>query len=151
MILACEVPIWEMPRPRGKATKSCQTDTVFLTEEQVENIITKRFSYLESNAKQIEQYDHLISKLQKELEDLKSNVNLLMSGTEALNNLQQRSEADIELLRDSVESIEDNQVKAATDIHIKYEESEEAMKLIDQRVDCLEQESKAANIRIPWY
>ncbi len=36
----------------------------------------------------------------------------------------------------------------STDINTKYDESEEALKLIDQRVDCLEQENKATNIRI---
>ncbi len=137
-----------MPRQRGKATKSCQTDTVFLTEDQVENIVAKSLSHMEREPKQIKHYDDLISKLQKEIEDLKSTVNLLVSGTDALNNLQQRSDADIELLQDSVESIEENQIKASTDFNMKFEENEDALKLIDQRVDCLEQDSKASNIRI---
>ncbi len=126
-----------MPR-RGKASKACQTDTVYLSEDQVETIISKRITH----------YDDHITKLQKEIEDLKSTVGLLVSGTDALNNLQQRSEVDIEQLQGIVETIEENQDKTSTEVNKKFEESEETLKSIEDRIDDLEQENKANNIRV---
>ncbi len=89
-----------------------------------------------------------MKKLQKEIEDLKSTVSLLVSGTEALNNLQQRSEVDIEVLQSTVESMEEIQDKTSTEVTKQFEASNEALNSIEDRIDDLEQENKSNNIRI---
>ncbi len=121
-----------------KRTKASQTDTVYLSEDQVETIISKRYAH----------YDDVIAKLQKEIEDLKSTVSLLVSGTEALNNLQQRSEVDIEQLQSSVESIEESQEKISTEANKQFEVSSIALNSLEDRVEDLEQENKSNNLRI---
>ncbi len=124
-----------MPR---RASKACQTDTVYRSEDQVETIISKHDAH----------YDDAIEKLQKEIEDLKSTVSQLVSGTDALNNLQQRSEVDIEVLQSTVESIEEIQDKTSTEVTKQIEVSNEALNSIEDRIDDLEQENKSNNLRI---
>ncbi len=135
-----------MPRPKSKETQECQTEAAADDKQWIKDQIQQGILIFANKFK--EHYDDQITKLQKEIEDLKSTVSLLVSGTDALNNLQQRSEADIELLQDSVESIEENQAKTLTNVNKQFGESEKAMKSTEQRLDDLEQESKSNNIRI---
>ncbi len=135
-----------MPRPRNKITKECQTEEAPSDKQWIEDQIQK--GILTFADKFTKHYDDHIMKLQKEIQDLKSTVSLLVSGTDALNNLQQRAEVDIEQLQEAMESIEDNQDQTLARFNRQFEENNETLKSVQGIVDDLEQESKASNIRI---
>ncbi len=131
-----------MPRGKGKSTKACQTDTVFLTEEQVENILAKSVSHLENE----------IKRLQTEVSDLKSTSNKLINDSDALNNLQQASETQAEQFRERFDSFEEENNAAIQSICKQFNSQMEARAEIINRTmvktDELEQIHKMNNLRI---
>ena len=127
-----------MPRTRGKATKACQTDTVYLSEDQVQNIVSQSISHL----------NDALKKLQQEVSDLKSNLNKVTLDNESLNNLQQISEAVIEQLRERCESSEDENSRLRQQFYKFQDESDKAIKVLQQKVDDMEQNNKMSNLRI---
>ncbi len=127
-----------MPRARGKATKACQTDPVYLTEDQVQSIVRQGISHLNDALKQ----------LQDEVSELKSNVEKVTRDNEALNNLQQLSEAVIEQLQEKCESIEDENMQLRQQFYKCRDEKDQTIKVLQQKVDDLEQNNKMHNLRI---
>ncbi len=127
-----------MPRTRGKATKACQTDPVYLTEDQVQNIVRQGISHLNDALKQ----------LQDEVNDLKSNLVKVTRDNEALNNLQQLSEAVMEQLQERCESIEEENVRLQQQLYKCRDEKDQTIKVLQQKVDDLEQNNKMSHLRI---
>ncbi len=115
-----------MPRTRGKANKSCQTDTVYLTEDQVEKIVTKSLSTLNNELQRLQNEitdlksttDKLtngsdsdaIHQLSNELTDLKATSEKLIKDSDALNNLQQSTDIQIEQFQENLDLFEEKTV-----------------------------------------
>ncbi len=127
-----------MPRARGKATKACQTDTVYLSEDQVQNIVRQSVSHLNDALKQ----------LQQEVSDLKSNLNKVTQDNESLNNLQQISEAVVEQLQERCESFEDENSRLLQQFYKCRDEKNETINVMQKKIDDLEQNNKMCNLRI---
>ncbi len=127
-----------MPRPRGKATKACQTDTVFLSEDQVQIIVSKSISHL----------NEALNKLQQEVSDLKSNIDKVTQDNESLNNLQQISEAVIEQLQERCESFEEDNSRLLQQFYKCRDEKNEIINVMQKKIDDLEQNNKMSNLRI---
>ncbi len=142
-----------MPRPKGKSSRSiaCQTDTVFLTEEQVESILKKALSRLEKE----------IDNLNIEVKDLTSTNEKLTKDSDALNHLQQATEVEFEHLEEkcktTVEDMSKLQKKVGdlerTNCYISKRlcEKESVTKQLTSTVDQLEQDKKMNSIRIAGF
>ncbi len=143
-----------MPR-KGKATKACQTDTVFLSEDQVETIVSKRLSqeierlktelisthssrqYTNDKFEEtLNQLNRRIANIQGEISLFKSSSEKLTNDVDSLNNLQQECEVSIEQLQEDVNSMEQK-------MEIKVDRQNVELKL-----DELQQHTKLNNLRI---
>ncbi len=144
-----------MPR---RATKSCQTDPVFLSEEQVEAIVSKRivqeFERLKSELKSTIEFDSSeskaeeilkpqVSQLEKSLVNIQNEVQILRTSNEkvindvdSLNNLQQVAEVSLEQMQETMESLEQ---KIETNLNNQP---------VQNKLDEVEQQSKLNNLRI---
>ena len=132
-----------MPRSR---TKACQTDTVFLSEQQVENIV--RQSQLEAEktmTSRLNEFKEIISKMQDEINYLKAADVKQTDDLESLNNLQQASEVSVEQLQVQVDNIEEEMVKKV-DI-MTFDNKENSLEMT-MKIDELEQQTKLKNLRI---
>ncbi len=127
-----------MPRQRGKANKACQTDTVYLSEDQVEKIVSQHTIELKS----------ALESLQSELNILKSAQKKLSEDCELLNDLQQGTDAQVEQLQESLESVagEDNSLRQNN--YKWHEENKDTLKKMRQNIDDVEQIHKMNNLRI---
>ena len=128
-----------MPRPK---TKGCQTDYDTWIEHQIQEGIEKLSSKLKS------EFEDQLSKLKSHIENLESSVEHLTRENESLNNLQQASESTIEQLQSQVEGLEERNVLATSRFHKQLEEKDNHIRLMMEKIDQLEQNSKANNIRI---
>ncbi len=154
-----------MPRARGKRTVSCQTDTVFLSEEQVENIITKSISSLREEVSRLQNEikdlqstsnsssltkdnNDALSNVQSDLSDLKSTTEKLTKDNDALNNLQQVAEVQLEQLEERLDNFEENNSDVIQKVHRKIEAKEGLINKMEEKTDQLEQIHKMNNIRI---
>ncbi len=137
-----------MPRPKGKSSIACQTDTVFLTEEQVENIMKKTLSQLEKE----------VDKLKSEVRDLTSTNEKLAKDNDALNHLQQVTEVNFEQLEEKCSKTEEDITKLQKKIDDleknncyfgkALNEKESVTQQLTSTIDRLEQDKKMNNIRI---
>ena len=147
--------------PRGKATKSkaCQTDTVFLSEDQVEAIVSKRLSQeiekLKSDFKasnqgkdeineQLSKLQQEVNVVQNEIDNIKTSSEKLTNDVDSLNNLQQVSDVSIEQLQTDLNTIEQmcDKNKGIHDICRKIDELEQQNKLKNLRIFGLKEEKE---------
>ncbi len=127
-----------MPRPRAKVTKACQTDTLFMTEDQVQSIITRSISHMRQS----------LEKLQAEVDDLKSTNRKLTEDNEALNYLQQATDAQLEQVIERLDSVEDENRRLIQKLY-KYQDAEqESIQKMKKKIDDLEQTNKMNHLRI---
>ncbi len=130
-----------MPRQRAPSLEEIQV----LINTEVDRLVTIKTSELTLQ----------VSKLEKEIDALKSAYTPLARNIEALNNLQQSTEVSLEQLEGTVESLSSNEIGKLSDLHQKTfsklckveddnQRSTENMKL---KVDQLEQDSKEKNLR----
>ena len=156
-----------MPRTRGKQSKACQTDSVCLTEEQVENIIKKSMSQhveniqrmqkeirdlksvnekltKENAAHGIDQLKTVLQKLQSDVTELIATTGQLGRESDALNNLQQSTEVSVETLEENVEELRVNNEEMTE----KICKNTETFKAMNMKIDEIEQSTNRANLRI---
>ncbi len=127
-----------MPRPRGKATKACQTDSVCLTEDQVQHIVSQQISHLKE----------AIQKLQSDVKDLKSINDKLSKDNETLNYLQQASDANLEQLQENFDLFEEVNSKLQQEIYRCQDEKEANFNKQHKKIDDIEQTQKLINLRV---
>ncbi len=151
-----------MPRSRGKATKGCQTDTVFLSEEQVEKIVTRNLSHLEHEIKRLQGEikdlksirdestldSAVLNTLQSEIGDLKLSSNKLIKDNDALNNLQQATDIQIEQFQARLDQIEEDNSCNIQKLYKRVDAKEGEIYKMQKRTDELEQINKMNNLRI---
>ncbi len=143
-----------MPR-KGRATKACQTDTMFLSEEQVETIVSKRISHEIERMKvdltttyaskqfikveyeeTMKQLNRTISILQGEINSFRTSCEKLTNDIDSLNNLQQVCEVSIDQLQEDIKSMEEKMEINVVNLNV------------ESKLDELEQQSKLNNLRI---
>ena len=134
-----------MPRPRGKSTVACQTDTVFLTGEQVETIVKKALNHL---SKEVE-------KLKSDIESLTSTNEQLTNDYDALNHLQQATEVDLNQLQETCNEATSKLQKKVDDLertNLYFGKTlcdkDSVITKLTSTIDQLEQDKKMNNIRI---
>ncbi len=154
-----------MPRQKSKATKSCQTDTLFLTEDQVEKILAKNLSHFESELRRLQNEitdlkssaisitkDHedtdAVKNIQQDITDLKSTSIKLTKDSDVLNNLQQATEIQVEQLQAKFEHFEEENRNSIGKMYQQLEAKAESINIIQEKTDELEQINKMSNIRI---
>ena len=157
-----------MPRTRGKKSIACQTDTVYLSEDQVENtksIIAKSLSnFKEELTKLQNQMNHLkstndsssltkdssseLNNLHKDFSDVKSTIDKLSEDSDALNNLQQAAEFQVEQLQERLDNVEEKNNLSIQKLYKQIETKDEVMRKVQEKTDELEQFHKMNNIRI---
>ncbi len=147
--------------PRRKATKSCQTDYVFMSEQQVENIVNQRAEKIEDELKKLqanqtpskplEQFDSklqelrgFVQKLQEEVRQLRINSDKIETDLNSLNNLQQSTEILVEQLDGRADSIEEETEQKITSLNSRFETNNQEM---GAKLDDVEQQSKLCNLR----
>ncbi len=153
-----------MPR---KATKACQTDYVFLSEQQVQNIVDQRVGQLEDEIKSLKtlgsratdeqfkteileilapnlnQLKTSIESIQEEMGQLTTNCEKLANDLDLLNNLQQSTEVLVEQLDGRMDSAE----QYAQRIEDRMFESNENNHAMQTKVDDIDQQIKSRNLR----
>ncbi len=127
-----------MPRTRGKATKACQTDSVCLTEDQVQHIVSQQISHLKE----------AIKKLQSDVKDLEAKNEKLREDNETLNYLQQASDANLEQLQENFNSFEEDNSKLRQEIYRCQDEKEANFNKQYMKIDDVEQTQKMINLRV---
>ena len=128
-----------MPKPKSKGS---QTDYDKWIEHQIqegiENFATKLRVEIEDR----------ISKLKTEITDLKSEVEILSDENVSLKKLCQGSEDTIEQLKKKVEDLEETNSYATSRLHSQLEEKDSFIRIMMEKIDQLEQGTKANNIKI---
>ncbi len=155
-----------MPRTRGKRTIACQTDTVYLSEDQVENIVSKRLGDIK---RELEALQHemtnlksdnvspflikdseVFMKLQSEISDLKSTDEKLTKDSDALNDLQQAAEFHLEQLQEEMttkfENIEQHIEKTSNRERKVCEALQSELKTQSSNIDVIQQQLKSRNV-----
>ncbi len=152
--------------PRGKSTKSkgCQTDTVYLSEDQVQTIANRSVNDLKTQLEQLqhemktskmvpkEKLDELLNPHLSNLqEQFKTSTKKITNDLDSLNNLQQAAEISIEQLQGQLDELEEK-FENETVFHSNRHECEERLQQNQQRlelkVDDLEQQNKLKNLKI---
>ncbi len=157
--------------PRRKATKACQTDYVFLSEQQVENIVNQRVGYFEDELKRLEvglratdnikqlesekreilgprisQLEGFIEWLQEEIGHLKTRSEKLTNDLDSLNNLQQSTEVLVEQLDGRLDAIEEETGEEMADLNNRFATKDNHQDM-QVKVDDIEQQGKIKNLR----
>ena len=128
-----------MPKPKSKGS---QTDYDMWIEHQIkegiENFATKLRHEIEDG----------ISKLKTEITDLKSEVKLLAEENDSLKRLCQSSDDTIEQLKKKEEDLEETNSYATSRLQSQLEEKDAFIRIMMEKIDQLEQGTKANNIKI---
>ncbi len=131
-----------MPRPKAPTLEEIQV----LIATEVERLVTIKTSELKSQ----------VSKLEKEIKDLKSENTQLAGSVDSLNYLQQSTEVSLEQLEGTVESISSEDIEKLSELQQKtysklckleddHPSAQDNMRI---KVDQLEQDSKGKNLRL---
>ena len=157
--------------PKRKATKSCQTDYVFMDKQEVETIINQRIGNLETeikrldhdlktnekkkdpSGKEIEQLlapdlmelKELILKVQEEICQLQTNHEKLTNDVDSLNNLQLSTEVAVEALDGRSDSMEEEFEQKIGNLNKQLVISDQEFQA---KLDDFEQKSKLRNLRL---
>ncbi len=153
-----------MPRAKGKKTIACQTDTVYLSEDQVENIIAKSLSNLNDELTRLQNqmkdlksnndslsltsHNGEVNNLQKDFSDVKSTIDKLTKDSDALNNLQQAAEFQVEQLQERLDNVEEKNNFSIQKLYKQIETKDEVIRKVQEKNDELEQIHKLNNLRI---
>ena len=152
-----------MPRTRGKANKSCQTDTVYLSEDQVEKIINqhlnqfeKKFESLLNEIKDLKaasgnfitKDSEVFSNIHQDISDLKSTSDKLTEDSNALNNLQQAAEVQAEEFQEKLDIIDEENSSLIQKLNKQIDANKEIITTMHKKTDEIEQNLKMKNLRI---
>ncbi len=155
--------------PRRRATKACQTDYFFLSEQQVEIIVNQRVGQLEDELKKTQANQHksnnqceseikeimapTLNGLKESMEELEEQINHLKTSSDkiendldSLNNLQQSTEVLVEQLDGRLDSIEEETEQKIKDLNNRLEDNDNQHEMTS-KVDDVEQQSKLRNLR----
>ncbi len=131
-----------MPRPRAPTLEEIQV----VINTEVERLVTIKTSELKLQ----------VSKLEKEIKDLKSEYIQLAGSVDSLNNLQQSTEVSLEQLEGTVESISSDDIEKLSELQQRTysklctveDDNQSAQDNMKVKVDQLEQDSKEKNLRL---
>ncbi len=142
-----------MGRPTKEKTREseCQTNGVACSSEcggifPGEKWLEKKIK--EATEKLSATFQEQVSKLQKEILELKSTIDLLERSSNSLNDLQQVTDTAVEQLQVELESFQLRQNSTVTKLHKQVIDQTTDLKQIKGGIDNLEQKNKENNLRI---